>query len=44
LLLKEASEIVPLVKEEEGLLEEEYKVKAILNKRKRVQKIKYLVK
>jgi Chromo (CHRromatin Organisation MOdifier) domain len=44
LLLEEASKTVPLAKKAEGLLKEEYKVEAILDKRKRGQKIKYLIK
>jgi hypothetical protein len=43
-LLEEVPETAPLVKEAEGLLEEEYEVEAILDKRKRGQKIEYLVK
>jgi Chromo (CHRromatin Organisation MOdifier) domain len=42
--LEEVPETVSLVKEAEGLLEEEYEVEAILNKRKRGQKIEYLIK
>ena len=43
-LLEEAPETAPLVKEAERLLEEKYKVEAIMDKRKRGRKIEYLVK
>jgi Chromo (CHRromatin Organisation MOdifier) domain len=43
-LLEEAPEIAPLAKEVERLLEEEYEVEAILDKRKRGRKIEYLIK
>jgi Chromo (CHRromatin Organisation MOdifier) domain len=43
-LLEEAPETAPLAKEAEGLLEEEYEVEAIKDKRKRGRKIEYLVK
>jgi Chromo (CHRromatin Organisation MOdifier) domain len=43
-LLEKAPETSPLAKEAEGLLKEEYEVKAILDKRKRGKKIEYLVK
>jgi Chromo (CHRromatin Organisation MOdifier) domain len=43
-LLEEVPETVPLAKEAEGLLEEEYEVEGILDKRKRGRKIEYLVK
>jgi Chromo (CHRromatin Organisation MOdifier) domain len=42
--LEEAPETALLAKEVKGLLKEEYEVEAILNKRKRGQKIEYLVK
>jgi Chromo (CHRromatin Organisation MOdifier) domain len=42
--LEEALKIVSLVKEAEGLLEEEYEVEAILDKRKRGQKVEYFMK
>jgi hypothetical protein len=42
--LEEAPETALLVKKVEGLLEEEYEVEAILDKRKRRQKIEYLMK
>jgi Chromo (CHRromatin Organisation MOdifier) domain len=42
--LEEAPETAPLAKEAEGLLEEEYEVEAIVDKRKRGLKIEYLVK
>jgi Chromo (CHRromatin Organisation MOdifier) domain len=44
LLLEEAPKTISLVKEAERLLEEEYEVETILDKRKRGQKIKYLMK
>jgi Chromo (CHRromatin Organisation MOdifier) domain len=44
LLLEEVSKTAPLAKEIKELLEEEYKVEAVLDKRKRGQKIEYLVK
>jgi Chromo (CHRromatin Organisation MOdifier) domain len=43
-LLEEVPKTAPLVKEAEGLLEEEYKVEVILDKRRRGRKIEYLVK
>jgi Chromo (CHRromatin Organisation MOdifier) domain len=43
-LLEEAPEIVLLAKKVERLLEEKYKVEAILDKRRKGRKIKYLVK
>jgi Chromo (CHRromatin Organisation MOdifier) domain len=42
--LEEIPEIVLLAKEAEELLEEEYEVEAILDKRKRGRKIEYLMK
>jgi hypothetical protein len=43
-LLEEVSEILLLAKKVERLLKKEYEVEAIINKRKRIQKIKYLIK